>query len=77
MSTALAIPGCGRRVDRTRPRRTSTPIGGGTKRDPAMNRLRLRGLPGAKDEFLMLAAVRNPKRPAKRAAIPPPRHLPA
>ena len=50
---------------------------GEAKRNLAMNRLRLRGLAGAKDEFLMLAAVQNLKRLAKLAAIPPPRHRPA
>ena len=47
---------------------------GEAKRNLAMDRLRLRGLAGAKDEFLMLAAVQNLKRLAKLAAIPPPKH---
>ena len=47
---------------------------GEAKRNLGMTRLRLRGLTGAKDEFLLLAAVQNLKRLAKLCAIPPPRH---
>ena len=45
---------------------------GEAKRNLAMTRLRLRGLSGAKDEFLLIATVQNLKRLAKLAAIPPP-----
>ena len=45
---------------------------GEAKRNLAMTRLRLRGLSGAKDEFLLTATVQNLKRLAKLAAIPPP-----
>ena len=46
---------------------------GEAKRNMAMTRLRLRGLTGAKDEFLLTATVQNLKRLAKRAIRPPPR----
>ena len=38
----------------------------------SMNRLRLRGLSGARDEFLLTATVQNLMRLANRIAIPPP-----
>jgi hypothetical protein len=41
----------------------------------ALTRLRLRGLIGAKDEFLLIATVQNLKRLAKFAAIPPPQPI--
>ena len=37
-----------------------------------LTRLRLRGLTGAQDEFLLAATVQNLKRLVKRVAIPPP-----
>jgi hypothetical protein len=40
-------------------------------------RLRLRGLSGARDEFLLLATVQNLRRLAKLVGIPPPRPLTA
>ncbi len=45
---------------------------GDVKRNLGLTRLRLRGLSGAKDEFLLAATVQNLKRLAKLAAIPPP-----
>jgi transposase len=39
----------------------------------SMDRLRLRGLTGARDEFLLTATVQNLKRLARHSAIPPPR----
>jgi len=48
---------------------------GDAKRNLAMTRLRLRGLAGARDEFLMTATVQNLRRLAKLASIPPPRPL--
>jgi transposase len=45
---------------------------GDLKRNLALTRLRLRGLSGARDEFLLAATVQNLKRLAKLAAIPPP-----
>jgi hypothetical protein len=48
---------------------------GEAKRNLAMTRLRLRGLSGAKDEFLLTATVQNLKRLAKLAAIPPPQSM--
>ena len=45
------------------------------KHNLALTRLRLRGLTGARDEFLLTATVQNLKRLAKLAAIPPPRPM--
>ena len=45
------------------------------KHNLALARLRLRGLTGARDEFLLTATVQNLKRLAKLAAIPPPRPM--
>jgi hypothetical protein len=45
---------------------------GEVKRNLALTRLRLRGLSGARDEFLLAATVQNLKRLVKLAAIPPP-----
>jgi transposase len=47
------------------------------KRILALVRLRLRGLTGAKDEFLLAATVQNLKRLARHSAIPPPQPLTA
>ena len=40
-------------------------------------RLRLRGLSGARDEFLLIATVQNLKRLARHSTIPPPQPSPA
>jgi len=45
---------------------------GEAKRNLGMTRLRLRGLAGAKDEFLLTATVQNLKRLAKLVSRPPP-----
>ena len=45
---------------------------GEAKHNLALTRLRLRGLTGAKDEFLLTATVQNLKRLVKLATIPPP-----
>ncbi len=45
---------------------------GEVKRNLGLTRLRLRGLTGAKDEFLLAATVQNLKRLARYAGIPPP-----
>jgi transposase len=45
---------------------------GDVKRNLGLTRLRLRGLSGAKDEFLLAATAQNLRRLAKLAAIPPP-----
>ena len=45
---------------------------GDMKRNLGVTRLRLRGLTGARDEFLLTATVQNLKRLIKRVAIPPP-----
>ncbi len=50
---------------------------GDVKRNLGLTRLRLRGLTGARDEFLLTATVQNLKRLAKFAAIPPPRPIAA
>ena len=45
---------------------------GEAKRTLGLERLRLRGLTGARDEFLLTATVQNLRRLIHRAAIPPP-----
>ncbi len=45
---------------------------GEAKRHLGLERLRLRGLTGAHDEFLLVATVQNLKRLIRRVAIPPP-----
>jgi len=45
---------------------------GDVKRNLGLSRLRLRGLAGARDEFLLTATVQNLKRLVRHAAIPPP-----
>ncbi len=45
---------------------------GEVKHNLALTRLRLRGLTGARDEFLITATVQNLKRLAKNTTIPPP-----
>ncbi len=57
---------------RTRRKRIET-LFGDVKRNLAFTRLRLRGLAGARDEFLLTATAQNLRRLAKLAAIPPPR----
>jgi transposase len=62
--------------DRSRVRRKKIErLFGEAKRNLALTRLRLRGLTGAQDEFLMTATVQNLKRLAKLAAIPPPQPM--
>ena len=48
---------------------------GEAKRNLAFTRLRLRGLSGAKDEFLLTATVQNLKRLVKLVSRPPPRPM--
>ncbi len=48
---------------------------GEAKHNLAMTRLRLRGLTGAADEFLLLAVVQNLKRLINLVPIPPPRTI--
>lgn len=50
---------------------------GEAKRILRLDRLRLRGLTGARDEFLLTATVQNLKRLVRNAAIPPPMLEPA
>ena len=45
------------------------------KRILKMNRLRLRGIMGAKDEFLLTATAQNLRRMAKYLGTGPPRHF--
>lgn len=47
------------------------------KQIQSLVRLRLRGLPGARDEFLLTATVQNLKRLAQHSTIPPPRLMTA
>lgn len=48
---------------------------GEIKHTHALNRLRLRGLTGARDEFLLAATVQNLKRLAKHVIRPPPKPM--
>ncbi len=48
---------------------------GDVKRNLGLTRLRLRGLTGARDEFLLTATVQNLKRLVGRIAIPPPQPI--
>ncbi len=50
---------------------------GEAKRNLSMTRLRLRGLTGAKDEFLLTATVQNLKRLVNLTSKPPPRKIAA
>lgn len=50
---------------------------GEAKTSLSLTRLRLRGLTGARDEFLLTATVQNLKRLAACVGIPPPRHVTA
>ena len=50
---------------------------GDVKRNLGLTRLRLRGIEGASDEFLLTAIAQNLRRLAKLAAIPPPRPITA
>jgi transposase len=50
---------------------------GDLKWNLGLTRLRLRGLTGARDEFLLVAIVQNLRRLAKLAAIPPPKPITA
>lgn len=50
---------------------------GEAKRNLSMTRLRLRGLAGAKDEFLLTATVQNLKRLVNLTSKPPPRQMAA
>jgi hypothetical protein len=50
---------------------------GDIKRNLGLTRLRLRGLTGAQDEFLLAATVQNLRRLTKLTAIPPPRPVAA
>ena len=50
---------------------------GEAKRNMAMTRLRLRGVTGASDEFMLTAMVQNLKRLVKLTTIPPPRSITA
>ena len=50
---------------------------GEAKRNLRLDRLRLRGITGARDEFLLTATVQNLKRLVRHTAIPPPMLEPA
>ncbi len=59
-------------VQSGRERKKIETLFGDAKRNLGLTRLRLRGLTGARDEFLLTATVQNLRRLAKLAAIPPP-----
>ncbi len=59
-------------VQSGRTRKKIETLFGDAKRNLGLTRLRLRGLTGAGDEFLLAATVQNLRRLAKLAAIPPP-----
>lgn len=59
---------------RTRRKKVET-LFGDVKRNLGLTRLRLRGIAGARDEFLITAIVQNLKRLAKIASIPPPQTM--
>jgi transposase len=61
---------------RTRRKKIET-LFGEAKRNLGFDRLRLRGLAGARDEFLLTATVQNLKRLVRHTAIPPPTPEPA
>ena len=56
----------------SRRRKKVEPLFGDAKRNLGFSRLRLRGLKGAQDEFLLTAIVQNLKRLVSHSAIPPP-----
>jgi hypothetical protein len=58
-------------------RKKIEPLFGEAKQTLALVRLRLRGLSGARDEFLLAAAVQNLKRLAAHATRPPPQPMTA
>jgi transposase len=60
-----------------RERKKIETVFGDLKRNLAFTRLRLRGLTGASDEFLLVATVQNLRRLARLAGIPPPRPMTA
>ncbi len=60
-----------------RERKKIETVFGDVKRNLAFTRLRLRGLTGASDEFLLAATVQNLRRLARLAGIPPPRPMTA
>ena len=58
--------------DSARRRKKIETLFGDVKRNLGLTRLRLRGLAGARDEFLLTAIVQNLRRLVRHAAIPPP-----
>ncbi len=64
------------RVSGLRRKRIET-LFGEAKRTLRLDRLRLRGLTGARDEFLLTATVQNLKRLVRHTAISPPMLEPA
>jgi transposase len=63
--------------DSARRRKKIETLFGDVKRNLGLTRLRLRGLAGARDEFLLTAIVQNLRRLVRHAAIPPPQLSPA
>ena len=62
-------------VDSSGERKKIEALFGEVKNILSMVRLRLRGLSGARDEFLLTATVQNLKRLAAHTARPPPRPM--
>ena len=69
---ARSLMGTEAYVQSGRARKKIETLFGDAKRNLGLTRLRLRGLTGAGDEFLLAATVQNLRRLAKLAAIPPP-----
>ena len=69
---ARSLMGTEAYVQSGRARKKIETLFGDLKRNLGLTRLRLRGLTGARDEFLLAATVQNLKRLVKLAAIPPP-----
>lgn len=72
---ARALMGTEAYLQSGRARKKIETLFGDIKRNLGLTRLRLRGLTGASDEFLLAATAQNLKRLARLAAIPPPRPL--
>ncbi len=69
---ARALMGTEEFLQSGRERKKIETLFGDVKWNLGLTRLRLRGLSGAKDEFVLAATVQNLKRLTKLAAIPPP-----
>ena len=70
---ARSLRGTAAYLQSGRERKKIETLFGDVKRNLGLTRLRLRGLTGARDEFLLAATVQNLRRLAKLTTIPPPR----